>query len=147
MFILFLQSFHECKYRVLKTCWTFIKVACWAFNLNTKLWLNIFFSLFFAEAMFEMGWTLYVQAALPKSSSHRNSMPKINHKKMTEKLLCSSAMRNALVFILISCQVQLLLTASTAAAASTGSDMSECPRPDEIAPCQCRMRGPSVQVR
>jgi len=22
-----------------------------------------------------------------------------------------------------------------------------CPRPDEIAPCQCRTRGPSIQVR
>ena len=23
----------------------------------------------------------------------------------------------------------------------------KCPRPDEIAPCQCRTRGPSIQVR
>ena len=22
-----------------------------------------------------------------------------------------------------------------------------CPRPDEIAPCQCRIRGPTIQVR
>ena len=24
---------------------------------------------------------------------------------------------------------------------------SSCPRPDEIAPCQCRVRGPTIQVR
>ena len=24
---------------------------------------------------------------------------------------------------------------------------SSCPRPDEIAPCQCRIRGPTIQVR
>ena len=22
-----------------------------------------------------------------------------------------------------------------------------CPRPDELAPCQCRVRGPTIQVR
>ena len=28
---------------------------------------------------------------------------------------------------------------------ASGED--RCPRPDEIAPCQCRTRGPSIQVR
>ena len=27
------------------------------------------------------------------------------------------------------------------------ADSERCPRPDEIAPCQCRTRGPSIQVR
>ena len=35
----------------------------------------------------------------------------------------------------------LLLGGSDAAAAD------RCPRPDEIAPCQCRTRGPAIQVR
>ena len=28
-----------------------------------------------------------------------------------------------------------------------GAQEDKCPRPDEIAPCQCRTRGPSIQVR
>ena len=30
---------------------------------------------------------------------------------------------------------------------STEGVEDRCPRPDEIAPCQCRTRGPSIQVR
>ena len=29
----------------------------------------------------------------------------------------------------------------------SASGEDKCPRPDEIAPCQCRTRGPSIQVR
>ena len=30
---------------------------------------------------------------------------------------------------------------------TVGAQEDKCPRPDEIAPCQCRTRGPSIQVR
>ena len=37
----------------------------------------------------------------------------------------------------------VMLVASLALARA----QDKCPRPDEIAPCQCRTRGPSIQVR
>ena len=42
--------------------------------------------------------------------------------------------------------LQVLLVAGLTAA-QDGNTGSRCPRPDEIAPCQCRTRGPSIQVR
>ena len=32
-------------------------------------------------------------------------------------------------------------------AGRAAEDKDRCPRPDEIAPCQCRTRGPTIQVK
>lgn len=43
--------------------------------------------------------------------------------------------------------LSLLLIFTLLASEAFGQDSDQCPRPEEIAPCQCRTRGPTIQVR
>ena len=88
------------------------------------------------------------QRTILKSSNYYPKKPAIIMKKYI-KMICNfpsaiSSNSSLLNLLILVCFLAFL---GTPPGAAGNPNFSKCPRPDEIAPCQCRTRGPTIQVR